>query len=163
MTPRVRALLVLASLAVLAGCHTFQPVTYEALAPGQDVRARVTGVWADSLDAFLLRDARTFEGQVVENRPGSVLLEVPVHSEYTGMALRSIRQRVELPPEAFVDLELKRMDRGRTLGAVAAGAVVVAAVAIAQLTGDSGGAPSPGEPGPVDSWIPAYLLRLAVP
>ena len=165
LAPRVplRARGALAAAALLAGCHSLQPVEVERLSPGNDVRVRVAGSYADSLDTVLFRDARVFEARVVENRGGALLLEIPVQEEFTGMELRSMAQRVELPRDAFLEVELKRLDRGRTLAAAAAAGAVVAAVAVAQLSGESGGDTGPGVPGPQDARLPRFLLRIPVP
>ncbi len=134
-----------------AGCYTFQPTSATDLTVGQTVRARVAGAWADSLDAVIQRDARIFEGTVVEDRGSALLMEIPIHVEGGARTPGALNQRVEIPDAAFLELELKTLDRRRT--GMAAGVVAIAAGAfvLQQLNGRSGGEPDFGGPGPVEA------------
>ena len=133
--------------------HTFQPTSLAELTPGEDVRARITGAFADSLSAILPGDARVVEGTYVEATGSNVFIDVPVTSSYQGMRLQTLNQRVEIPEDAFTDLERKSLSKSRT--GLALGAVVAAsaAIIIAQLSGDTGGAALPGGGGPVDAVV----------
>lgn len=147
-------------VATLSGCHTFQPASLEDLAPGVGVRARVSGAFADSLRSILPGEDRVFEGTYVEARGSAIYIDVPVMSEYQGMRLQTLRQRIEIPENAFVEIEQKSLSRSRT--GLAAGAVVVAGVAlvIAQLSADSGGGVPPGTGGPVDAVVSSPSMSL---
>lgn len=158
----VRRLLILPMLA-MAGCHTFQPVSYDQIQPGQEVRARVTGQWADSLDAVLQRDGRVLEGTVVDKPGSSLLLQVAVQNELRGMQFTTLSQRVVVPRDGFLELEIKELDRGRTYGAVALGGAVLGAFLIRQLSKDSGGGTIPGEGGPSETRILRPLFRIPLP
>jgi hypothetical protein len=147
----------------LAGCHTFQPTSYDRIAPGQEVRARLSGVWADSLDSVLQKDSRTVEGTVVGKADGDLLLEVAVQNELRGMRFETLSQRVRVPRDGFLNLELKELDRGRTVGAAALVAAAVGALIVKQLTSETGGSGSPGTPGPTEARIFRSLLRIPLP
>lgn len=147
-------------LAVLAtsGCHTFQPVSVGELAPGTSVRARVTGAYADTLEALLQReDAREIEGTVVSETGSSVLLEVPVEQTLRGMRLSTLNQRVDIPTSAFVEVETKQLDRGRTLAVAGAAAAVLGTIVVVQLSKESGGSTNPGGGGPVEAVVSTDL------
>jgi len=148
-------------VACTAGCHTFQPTSLSELTPGEDVRARVTGAFADSLSAILPGDARVVEGTFVEASGPAVLIDVPVMSSYQGMRLQTLNQRVEIPEDAFVDVERKHLSKSRT--GLALGAVVAASasIIIAQLSGDTGGGVPPGGGGPVDAVVTTPSVSLA--
>lgn len=161
--PRRSLLLLVAASLAFGGCHTFQPVSYDEVVAGQTLRARVSGAWADSVGEIIQKDARVLEGTVVEAPGASVLMEVTVQNELRGIQFESLRQRVFLPREAFLDLELKQFDRGRTIGVVALGVVVVGALVVQQITKDSGGSQLPGGPGPVESGVVRPVFRIRLP
>ncbi len=140
-------------VATLSGCHTFQPASLEDLAPGVGVRARVSGAFADSLRSILPGEDRTLEGTYVEARGTVVYIDVPVMSEYQGMRLQTLSQRIEIPENAFVEIERKNLSKSRTGLAVGAVVAAGAALVIAQLSGDSGGGAPPGTGGPVDAVV----------
>jgi len=141
-------------VAASTGCYTFRPAEVSDVVPGQDIRMRVTGAFADSLGSMLQReDARVVEGTVVSDGPRSLMLDVTVSNELEGMRLESFSQRVEVPDAAFVEVEIKELSKPRTFGALAAVAGVAAAVVISQFSGESGGAQQPGPGRPVESTI----------
>lgn len=144
-----------------AGCHTFQPTTVSDLTPGQDVRARVTGAFSDSLSTILGGDARVIEGAFVESRGPSVYIDVPVNAEYVGMSLQTLNQRVEIPNDAFIEVERKELSKGRTALALGAVAAVAGAIIVQQLSGDTGGGVRPGGGGPVDAVVTAPSISLS--
>jgi hypothetical protein len=142
--------------AAASGCYTFQPTSAEGIGPGQDVRVRVTGAFADSLGPLLMRDdARVIEGPIVAGDPTSVLMDVAVSSGLQGIRMETLNQRVEIPRNVMVDVETKELSKGRTYGLIAVAVAAGAAIAIAQLSGDSGGGNPPGGGGPVEAVIDA--------
>ena len=155
-----RSLLPLLLALALGGCHTYQPIPVRELAPGSDVRVRLSGAYADSLAAVLQRDdARILEGTVVGAGGSSVLLEVPVEQSLRGMRLQTLNQRVEIPETAFLETESKELDRGRTFLAVGAAAAVASTIVVLQLTKDSGGSSNQGPGGgPVEAVVSTDLL-----
>lgn len=162
MSPAIVRRTLLPALVVMAGCHTFQPASYDQISPGERVRARVNSAWADSLDALLQRDGRVVEGTVVEKPDGALLLEVPVQSELRGIEFQTLSQRVSIPEDGLVELELKELDRGRTWGVVALASVAVGVFIAQQLSGNSGGSNVPGGGGPSEGRIvrPAFSIPL---
>ena len=157
-----RRLLTYLCVLAASACHTFRPVTVDVLTAGQTIRARVTGAYSDSLSTILLRDARDFEGVVIESSGSTTLMEIPVEQAFQGMRLQTLNQRVEVPNGAFVDLEIKEFSRGRTLALMGIiGAAVGGAVA-AQLNKRSGGSSRPGEGGPDDAIVPLPIISLPV-
>ena len=155
---------VLATLCVLAtsACYTFRSVGIDELVPGLTVRARVTGAFSDSLSPILLRDARDFEGVVVENAGSSVFMDIAVDQPFTGMRREELNQRVEIPAAAFVDLEVKEFNRGRTIGVVALGVAALAAFVVAQFAKPSGGASGGAPGGPQDAILPLPIISVPV-
>lgn len=148
-----RGFLIVALAFGATGCHTFQPATIADLTPGEDVRARVTGAFADSLSAVLSGDARVLEGSYVESNGSTVYIDVPVSSAYQGMRLQTLNQRIEVPATAFVDVERRELSRARTGLAIGAVLAAAGAILITQLSGDTGGGSLPGGGGPVDAIV----------
>ena len=155
---------VLATLCVLttSACYTFRPVGVDELTAGLTVRARVTGAFSDSLSPILLRDARDFEGVVVENAGSSVFMDVPIEQQVTGLRREELSQRVEIPDAAFVDLEVKEFNRGQTIGLVLLGAAALGAFVAVQFAKQSGGASGGGPGGPQDAILPLPIISVPV-
>ena len=154
-----RSLLLLLVALSMGACHTYQPMPVRELAPGSDVRVRLSGAYADSLAPVLQRDdARVLEGKIVGSAGSSVLLEVPVEQSLRGMRLQTLNQRVEIPETALLETERKRLDRGRTFLAVGAAAAVVGTFVVIQLTKESGGSGNPGTGGPVEAVVSTDVL-----
>ena len=145
-----------------SACHTFRPVVVDELISGQTVRARITGAFSDSLSPILLRDAREFEGVVIENAGSTVLMEIPVEQSLAGLRFETLSQRVEIPDAAFVGLEIKELDRARTFGAVALGVGALAGFVVAQFNKQSGGASGGGPGGPLDAIFPLPIISVPV-
>lgn len=150
-----KMLLSIALILVLAGCHTFQPTSADTVVPGERVRVRVTGAFSDTLASVLQRDdARIFEATVVSETGSSLFLDVPIQQELRGMRFETLNQRVEVPTSAFVDLETKRLDKGRTLMAGGVLAAALGTFVAIELSKESGGGTLPGGPGgPVDAIV----------
>ena len=155
-----RSLLTFICVLATSGCHTLRPVIVDDLAPGQTVKARITGAFADSLSPILLRDARDFEGVVVENTGSAILMEIPVEQRLTGLRFETLSQRVQIPDAAFVDLEVKEFNRGRTLGVVGLAVVAAGAFLLAQFNKQGGGASTGGPGGPEDAISSRPMIRI---
>lgn len=157
--------LVLSIVVLLAatGCHTFQPASAGDLTAGQSVRVRVTGAFSDSLASVIPdRDPRELEAVVASRDGASLFLDVPVQHELRGMRFETLSQRVEIPTSALVEVETKRLHKGRTIAAAGIAAAVVGAIAAYQLSKDSGGGTPPGGNGPVESVVSFDLLGFSV-
>lgn len=163
MSPAIVRTTLLPAALLLAGCHTFQPASYDRISPGEQVRARVNSAWADSLDAVLQRDGRVVEGTVVEKGERGLMLEVSVQNELRGIQFQTLSQRVAIPEDGFVELELKELDRGRTWGVVALAGVAVGILVAQQLTSDTGGASNPGGGGPTEGRITRPVFSIPLP
>ena len=153
--PRIRtgalALLLSAGLLPLGGCYTFRPATADQATVGEDIRVRVSGEFSDSVAPLLGMDfVRVLEGEVVTDDSESLMLQVPVSSEFAGMRLETLSQRIQIPDAALVDVEIRELSRPRTFGALAVVAGAAAAIVITQFSGDSGGAQLPGPGRPVE-------------
>lgn len=140
---RATSLLLLLTLAFLQGCHTHASSTLAQLEPNASVRARVTSAKAEELSTVLGREDRVLTGRVIEQSPDRLLLQVPTTGAAPGHPLA---QRVELMAADIVEVEVRRLDQTRTIGAVAALLAVGIAAAIA-IFGGGEEAVGPDKPG----------------
>ena len=150
----LRTLSLAVCLLVTSGCYSYQRSSPAEIGPGQDVRVRITGAYADSLAPILMtQDARVVEGEVVDQDNGSVMLEVAVNSQLEGIRMETLRQRVRVPNDELVDVEVKELSKLRTYGTIGLVVGVGVAIVVSQLSGDSGGGSIPGGGGPVESVV----------
>jgi hypothetical protein len=120
-------------VAVLGGCYSYRVVPVEQAPVGETVRARVSPTEAERLRDVLGRDERVLEGQLLA-QPDSAIL-VAVRTSLVDASV-STHQRVALPRQGLLELEVRRLDRWKTLGV--AGLVVAAATAVAVSQFNSG-------------------------
>lgn len=148
---RISGLLLLGLLA-LSGCYSYSLVSPDQVAPGTRVRARITAVEAERLSEALGREARVLDGRVLDSQTDGILLQVPSAVRSAGTSVQWLSQRVEISPQALVELEQRHLDRWRTAGAVAAAAAVVGYAAAEAFAGT--GSPSgEGSKGGTDRFI----------
>ena len=158
----LRFVLLTVALVSSAGCYTFIPTTPGDVVPDQDVRLRVTGAFADSLGPLIQRpDARVVEGRAVATGPGSLTFEIPVGAPDVGTRGEPLRQRIQIPEGALLNVEVKTLSRPRT--GVAAAAAIGGAVGLViwQFGGDSGGAPMPGPGRPPEDIVTRPVLGVS--
>jgi hypothetical protein len=138
----------------LTGCFRYAPAPAGGVAPGTVVRARVTDPEAERLSAVLGHRTRLVDGELVERTPDGVLLQVRGVGSSAGTPLY---QRVTLLPSAIQEIEVRELDRWKTLGVAG---VVVAGVASAILQLSSRSETSTGEgPTPEAVRIPVGRVR----
>lgn len=155
MRPWVRraSVAVLCSLS-LQGCYVYRDGDPGRYDPGERIRARLGPAEAGRLETFMAEESRTLEGTVVEAAGDSVLMAVTVHSALQGNRIRNLEQRVYVARDGILDVEVRRLDAGRTAFVAAAG---VAALVSAFIVGtiDQGTPRDPG-PTPTESRIPFW-------
>lgn len=145
-----RALLTAVAVAACAGsgCYRYQPTSIGEVEPGTTVRARLSVQEVDRLDTlgvFTSGVGRLVEGIYVGADGGTVLLDVA--STPAGQSATSFRQRVPLDQPGILELEVRELDKLRTVGVTLAVAAGLAAVIIAS---DDGSDPSDGDGPPID-------------
>lgn len=144
---------------VTLGCHTFQPVGIAELDPGMEVRARVSASQAEELTAYLPTERdRLIEGTVLDTSPGELFLAVPVTVRNVPGQRETLRQRIVIPTDEILEVELRNFDRQRTGVLSAVGALIVGYILYESLKGgSSGGTPGDGGPGTQDALIPLRI------
>ena len=101
---------------------------------------------------------RLIEGMVLENDTQRLLLMVPVANAVRRGRLETLSQRLGIPHDGLVEVELRQLDRWKTGTLTAAGVFVFGYVLFETLLGgSSGNTPGGGTGGPQDSWIPFHI------
>jgi hypothetical protein len=143
----------------LSGCYTYVPSGLGEIRPEEDVRVRLDPGEATRLESFVKRGTRAVEGKVVEQNGDSLLLLVESHSELRGDRVQTLHQRVQVAHSGVLDVELRRLDKGRTYMATGIAVAALAVIASKTIFGDGGGdGDGPGPP-PDESVIPAFSWR----
>ena len=137
----------------LAGCYTYRPATWQVLPAGTEIRGLLSTEARVGLEDKLRRRIDRIDGTLVERNGDSVLVDVRWLSTTDG---RPLYQRVVLAQRDVLRVDVKRLDRVRTVAFVA-GLVTVAVVSVATgfwstLSGD-GGDGGPNEAPPVRPWV----------
>lgn len=156
MRPTLRRAAALAAIPFLGGCFAYVPIEPSAVSPGTTVRVQL-----DREEAVRQIDAlgglrERLEGRVAEQTTAGALA-LTVRQAATPAAGGRFNAFLTLPWKHVARVERKDFSPLRT-AAVAAGAGVVAAVALAVLEGSS--RPGEGEGPGVEEAIRIPLLRL---
>lgn len=130
---------------LLPGCFTYVPVEPGTVAPGLEVRARVSPAASARIAPLLgATEARRLDGKVVTRDGDTLIVEVPTVLLDTREFGRTPNQRVSIPRGDLVELEVRKLDRWRT-GAILGSAAVVLGVTLTKaLKGEPGKEPLPG-------------------
>lgn len=150
-----------------AGCYQYVPVELDQVPVGASVQAQLSAGALDGLRRRLEVDERSgllrrtgIDARVVARDPQRVLLSIPWGRTGDIYSSKALFQEVDLAWSDITEMRLKRLDRKKTGGVVAALTVVVGVTAYKVLTGWVGGPTNqPGDPGPVEARIPVYRLR----
>lgn len=155
-----RSLALAALLPLLSGgCYSYQTVRVEEVAPGASIRARLTAAEVERIQADLGRESRVVEGQVVHDEGSSFVLAVATRVAADGLGARRFETRLRLTKPEITEIEVRRLNRGRTAALVALGGAVAAFVVSAAFDYGGIGAPGDGGKGGEAILIPIGLFR----
>jgi hypothetical protein len=154
---RFRSLLI---LPVCTACYSYVPAELSMLPDGTAVRARITSDQAARVEPLVGRDVRVLDGVLLGSSADSVLLEVPAAARIgTGGGVQVLHQRVSIPRGGITEVELKRLDRGRTTLVIAGGTAAIGYIVLDALNvGPLKEGPRDGDGG-TDMRIPLLILR----
>ena len=155
----IRTTILVAASSLLTGCFSYMPARPGDLEPGLDVRARVSQTAGARIAPLLgATDARRLDGKLIANGVDTLIVEVPTVMLDNREFGRTPNQRVSIPKGDLVELEVRKLDRWRTM-AVAGGAAVILGITLNKaLTGEPGREPLPGGGG-----TDAIVFRIAWP
>jgi hypothetical protein len=116
----------LSILPLFAACYTYAPIDPAAVAPGVDVRARISATAAERIAPLLGSETRVLSGKLIDNGAATMIVEVPSVSQSTASGINeTLHQRVSITRADLVELETRKLDRLRT-GAIVGGAAILA-------------------------------------
>ena len=140
-----RALAAVVASSLLSGCFTYLPIEPGEVEPGVSVRARVSPAASARIAPLLgATDARRLDGTVITQSGDTMIVEVPTVTTENREFGRAPNQRVSIPRSDLVELEVRRLDRVRTIGLVGGAAAILASALVKALQGDPGKEPLPG-------------------
>jgi hypothetical protein len=134
------------------GCYSYRFADQGDVMAGTDVRLRITPEEAGRLMETVRVEARTVEGTVTEgSSDNGLMIETPVLNTSP-----RIYQRVHIPQQEIVDVEVREFNTGKTvlLGAVIAAAV--AAVGFTAIASDKNSGEGNPTPPPDQIRIPLF-------
>ena len=131
---------------LFAGCFSYMPVTSVAdVEPGYSVRARVSPTASARIAPLLgASDARRLDGTLISQSTDTLIVEVQTVMMDTREFGRTPNQRVSILRNELLELEVRRMDRMRTIAVAGTAAIVVGSILIRSLRGEPGKEPLPG-------------------
>lgn len=158
--PRLRESLALATLACAGACYTYAPLETSNLAPGMDVRARVSSNMARELSTLLGNpDPRMLNGKVITTGD-TLVLEVPsVLQAEVGSSIQTLHQRVSIPRPMLLEVESRTLDRYKTGIVAGAAGVIIGAYVLRATVLNPGKEGQPGGGGPGELTIPFFRRR----
>ena len=146
-------------LILVTGCFSYIPARPGEVEPGLDVRARVSPAAGERIAPLLgATDARKLDGRLITNGADTIVVEVPTVMLDNREFGRTPNQRVSIPRRDLVELEVRKLDRWRTMGIVGGAAVVLGLTITKALRGEPGKEPLPGGGG-----TDAIVFRIAWP
>lgn len=151
---RFAATLLAPCMPLLHGCYIYQPVSPAELAPGEEVRVRVTTEAVARADSVIAVD-REMVGTFAGLEDDDFLLDVALETGQSGFRQEGLSQRLDLRIQDLLDVERRSIDQVRT-GAVLGAVGAVAAIAAVSAFSKSGGNTSTTPPTPGDG----IVLRL---
>jgi hypothetical protein len=128
--PAMRWSLVALTAVVLGGCYSYRVVPVEQAPVGETVRARVSAAEAEQLRDLIGRDDRLVVGQLLASPDSNLLVAVRTAGADAPVQMH---QRITVPRQGLLELEVRRFDRWKTLGVAAVAVAAVTAVTVNQL------------------------------
>jgi hypothetical protein len=140
-----RALPAVAASVLLTGCFTYLPIEPGDVEPGVSVRARVSPAAGARIAPLLgATDARKLDGTLITQSGDTMIVEVPTVMTDNREFGRTPNQRISISRGDLVELEVRKLDRPRTVGLVGGAALIIGSALFKTLKGEPGKEPLPG-------------------
>jgi len=149
----VRSVLYAVAAALSPGCYTYVPATLDAVPAGTAVRAVLsTEAQLVLRDSLGLRQ-QTVQGTLADRDGDRVLLAIRADGGDWRAGSHALYQRVALFPRDVLQVEVKRLHRGRTVGLLVGIAATATVVAIEAVVRGNPGTPEPPGGGPPERLV----------
>lgn len=160
---RCRILALLLSVPA-AGCYAYTDASFDAVAPGSDVRIEVTPEARVRIREALATDQRSLRGHVRSVDGGALLLDVVSATRQVGFRFEPLTQTLRFERADVTHVQTRGLHRRRTGLALTAGGAVLGVVAFKALSGWTGGdTDAPPDGGTADSRIARPEFRISIP
>jgi hypothetical protein len=145
-SPRSAILTAIVTVALLASCHRYEPVTAATVARGSSVAVSLTDFGTANLGRLLGVGVGTVEGSLVSASDSVYTLAVRVVRQRNGIETFWRGEQVAIPRTDVAEIRQRRFSRSKS--ALATVAVLAAAFgAVEAFIGTGSGSPSPGGSG----------------
>ena len=150
MTLHSRAVLGVAGAAASLGCYTYVPATLDVVPVGTEVRALLSTKTELALRDSLGVDLHPLRGTLVDRQDGRLLLSVRTAVGSRELGSQPLYQRIAVTPQDVLRVEVRRLQRTKTVAfafAVVGVATLVTLGALGKLNlgGSNGGGGGPPE------------------
>jgi hypothetical protein len=146
----LRTALALAGAVFSLGCYTYAPATLDAVPVGAEVRALLSTEAELALRDSLGLDLHPLQGTLVDREEGRLLLSVRTGVGSRELGSQVLYQRVAVAPQSVLRVDVRRLQRSKTVAfviGVASAATLVTLAALGKLNpgGSDGGGGGPPE------------------
>ncbi len=126
----------MAACAIAAGCYNYRVVPLELVPVRSAVRIRISAAEAERVGAVLGREDRVLDGELLAKDAGDgILLAVSTSAGADATGVGPIHQRISIPRAGVLEVEVRRLNKAKTAGVIAAVGAATAAAAIAAFGG----------------------------
>ena len=144
-------------LAALPACYNYRVVPMEQVPVGASVRARISATEAEKLGELIGSDERVLEGSLLEKPDSGMLIAVSSVVGVGSGTVQRAQQRVAIPRGGLLEVEIRQLNRWKTIGVSALAVGVITYVATVSLSAEKSDG-GDGKPNPNDSRHP-YTQR----
>jgi hypothetical protein len=146
----LRTALAFAGAVFFLGCYTYAPATLDAVPVGAEVRALLSTEAEVALRDSLGLDLHPLHGTLVDREEGRLLLSVRTGVGSRELGSQVLYQRVAVAPQSVLRVDVRRLQRSKTVAfviGVASAATLVTLAALGKLNpgGSDGGGGGPPE------------------
>lgn len=150
MTSLSRALLGVLGTALSLGCYTYVPATLDVVPVGTEVRAVLSTEAEVALRDSLGLELRPLRGTLVDRQDGRILFSVRTAIGSRELGSRLLYQRIGVTPQDVLRVDVRRLQRTKTVAFAVALASVATIVTLGALGKLNPGGPGGGGGGPPD-------------
>ncbi len=151
-----------ASLLLAGGCYRYVPVEMDAVPPGAEVQAHLTGDGIEAMQGELGPNVTFLKGPLVSWDEEGMGVSAGLFLQREGYPGTTMTETIQLLPHHVARVELRELDGLRTAGFTAAllGAAAVAIIAPNHIGGSSEDPGEGGGPNPEASIIFRFFFGL---
>ena len=155
MTVPPKGVLGIAAAALSVGCYTYTPITLDAVPVGSEVRALLSTEREVALRDSLGVALHPLEGTLVDREDGRLLLSVRVGVGSRELGSQLLYQRVGITPQDVLRVDVRRLQRTKTVAfavGIASAATLVTLAALGKLNPGSSDGGGGGPPEQLRGW-----------